>query len=147
MPTQLSSVHHELILNGHRVEGYADESPPVELETVMLAEVKRGKDGTMYSMGTGSRGASITVKLLPTSRSSAFFLRAHARIQQGAVIEWKGSYGDPELGFSTNLRGGVMTECPPGVTPDATVEIKFEFEECIPDFDGARFAPAPRRTL
>jgi len=143
MPTQLSNVHHKLVLNGHVVQGFSEDDPPVEFDAVTLAEITRGRDGTMYSMSTGMRGTAMTVKLLPTAPSVPFFMRAHAQIQQGTVIDWSGSYGDSALGASCTMTGGVMVECPPAISPGKTFEVKFEFEQTIPDFDGADFAPSP----
>ena len=143
MPSQLSYLNQHLILNGERITGFADEEPAVDLPNIALSKTKRGPDGTMFVMGTGAKGGEVTVKLLPTSPSVKTFMRAHAEIQQGARIDFEGSFSDDELGFSMLLRGGVLVEAPPGITPDMNPHFKFDFEEAVPEFDGAQFAPTP----
>ncbi len=144
MPTQLTHAHQVLIMNGVRVTGLADDENPVELPSIVLAEVKFGKDGTMFPMGTSMQGGEVMVKLLPTSPQVKDWMRKHAQIQQGARINWSGSYGDSQLGYSTLLEGGVLTEAPSGITPGgSSVEFKFQFEQITPQFDQAKFAPSP----
>ena len=143
MPNVLSHQHSRLTLNSHRVEGLALEDVPVEMPSIVLYDIVRGKDGTMYANGTGAKGGPVMVRLLPSSRSALQFLKWHSQIQDGAVIEFNGSWEDSENGYSTTLRGGYMTEAPSGLHPGQNAEFTFEFEEVIPDVDGARFDPAP----
>ena len=143
MPNQLSHLHSRLTINGNRIEGLSDNDVPVELPDIELFTVKRGKDGTMYSMGTGAKGGPVIIRLLPTSRSAVLFLKWHSQIQTGMALEFDGSWQDTENGYSSQLRGGVMTEAPSGLHPGKDAEFKFEFEEIIPEMDGANFDPAP----
>ena len=143
MPTELSYSHIDFRLNGERVVGYTDDGDPVEFDNITLAEIRRGKDGTMYTMGTGARGGKVTVRLLPTSLTAKSWLRKHAEILGGARLEWSGEYADSQQGWGVVLAGGVLTEAPPATTPDATLEFVFEFEEIKPNFDAAKFAPSP----
>lgn len=142
MTTQISSTHLDLVLNGIRFEGYADEDPPVDFDAIEVATVTRGKDGTMYSMGTGMQGGRVTVKLLPTSPTTARLIQLHSQIQRGGKITWRGTYGDPDLNIFTQLEGGVLVEAPPAVSPGKTAEFVFEFERAVPLFDAARFEPS-----
>ena len=143
MPTTLSHRHIVLIINGHRYEGYASDDSPVEFGDNELVNTERGKDGTLYGTDTSEIGTVLTVKLLPVSRSAIRVLQWYTDIQRGQRLEFEGSYGDNELNYSCQMRGGFLTQCPSMIVPGKTFEHMFEFEEVIPDVDGARFAPAP----
>lgn len=142
MTTQLSYLHSVLIINGERVTGFSEDDVPVELPDIDLSEAIFGQDGTMYTSGTAIIGGEVMVRLLPTSPAIPRFLRFHSEIQQGARIDFEGSWADPDLGYSTLMQGGVLRVCPPGISPNKTFEMTFDFEKLIPQFDGARFAPA-----
>ena len=130
-------------MNGERVEGLSDDSPPVELPQIDLVEETYGQDGTMYVMGTSRRGGDVVVKLLPTSTTTKNWLRDFTRIQNGARISYNGRYGDATLGYATRLRSGYMKQARPGVSPGQNAEFTFVFEELIAEFDGADFGPSP----
>ena len=85
----------------------------------------------------------VNIKLLPTSTSAKRVVRWFAERQRGARLYFSGSYGDPEINFHVQLKGGLLKQCPPSVVPNKTFEVIFEFEEIIPDYDGATFAGAP----
>ena len=142
MPNQLSHLHSVLTINGSRVEGLA-EGDPVTMPDITLFETKRGRDGTMYSQGTGAKGGEVMVKLLPSSRTAAAWLKLHAEIQAGTVIVFSGSWSDNQNGYSTLLRGGVLKSAPSGLHPGQDASFTFDFEEVIPQTDGANFDPAP----
>ena len=144
MTTTLSSRHINLILNGHRFTGYAEDDPPVEFPDMDLVETVTGRDGAMYANDTAMLGGDVTVKLLPTSESSKQVLRWLAQRQRGERLEFEGEYGDTALGYDVVLRGGVMKTCAPATVPGKTFEVVFAFEELIPNYDGARFAAAPQ---
>lgn len=143
MPTILSHRHIELVINGHRFDGYADDDSPVEFPDMELVDTQRGKDGTLYGTDTAMIGGEVTVKLLPVSQSAIRVLRWFDEIQRGARLEFEGNYGDAELNYSAQMRGGFLKRCPAMIDPGKTFEVVFEFEQIIPDMDGARFAPAP----
>ena len=77
------------------------------------------------------------------SRSATLFMKWHAQIQSGEVLEIKGSWDDNENGYTSVLRGGVLKMAPSGLHPNKNAEFVFDFEEIIPEFDGASFDPAP----
>ena len=141
MPTQLSHLKQVLILNGTRVSGLADASPPIDFPTIELLEDTWGKDGTLYTVATERLGGEVTIKLLPTSPDVKRFLRWFAQIQNGQRIRFEGSYGDPELNFSTLMQGGEMKSCPPTIIPGVDFEVMFVFEKLTPQYDSARFEP------
>ena len=132
------------ILNGHRVAGYADESPPVEMPIIEIETVVWGKDGTMMTNSTGRQGGEVKVKLLGTSTTTKFLMREWARIQRtGETVNWEGTYGDTLLNYRSLLRGGRLTMAPVTVSPEVTAEFTFVFEQIIPQFDTARFVTEP----
>lgn len=144
MPTILSSRHAELTINGHRFTGFSDDDPPVEFPDIELITTMRGRDGAMYASDTAIQGGEVTVKLLPTSQSAKQVLRWMTEILRGGRMLFQGSYADTELGYSVQLKGGMLKTAPPSVVPGKTYEATFEFEQLLPDYDGANFAPAPQ---
>ena len=104
-PNMLSHSHQQLIMNGERVSGLSDDDNPVELPNITLVEENYGSDGIMYVMGTSIKGGEVKVKLQPTSPHVKQWMRDFAQIQQGAVINYNGSYGDGNLGYNTVFRG------------------------------------------
>lgn len=143
MPTHISNINQTLILNNKRVVGLADDDSPVKLPDVESAKAVYGQDGTMYTHTTGMQGGEVSVMLLPTSRTAKEWLRDYARQLAGAVIVWRGSYGDNNLGYSTELLGGLMTKAPVGITPGSILTFMFQFEQLIPNYDNARFGRSP----
>lgn len=141
MAQQIDWVSMPLEINGHRVTGYASDEPPFDPETVQWIEDEFGPDGTLYGRLTGRRGGSVMLKLQPTSPSTQFFLRDVARIQNRERVFYEGSIGDPVLDFSVELKGGMMRSSHPFSVPGKTFEIEFVFEEIIPNYDNASFAP------
>ena len=55
MTNQLSHIHSVLTINGSRVQGLSDDDVPVELPDIDISEAKFGKDGTMYTIGSGMK--------------------------------------------------------------------------------------------
>ena len=143
MPSQTSHLKQTLEINGTVVTGLADDDPPVDIPEIELITTKFGQDGTLYAHATEVVGGEVMVKLLPTSQFAATVLRWNAEIQNGARLIFSGNYGDPELGYSMQMEGGVLTKCPPSVIPNKTFECTFMFEELRPQYDGAKFAPGP----
>ena len=143
MANQMSYRQSVLTLNDHRVEGLSDDDTPIEMPDIDLVEVTRGKDGTMSTMGTNAKGGEVTIRLLPTSRTALLFMKWHSQMQNGAVINVEGTWEDVENGYSSVLRGGVLKTAPAGISPGKNLEFVFEFEEILPDVDGASFDPAP----
>ena len=143
MTTQTSHRKCTLELMGETVTGLADDDPPVEIPQIEMITTKFGQDGTMYAHNLEILGGELMVKLLPTSPWCKKMLRWMAEMQNGMRLDFTGTYGDSELGFSTQLEGGVMTKCPPAVIPNQTFEVSFMFEEMRPQYDSAKFAASP----
>lgn len=143
MATIFSWRQIQLLLNGHRFTGFADEDPAVEFDSVDLAEITTGRDGTLHADDTGVLGGPVTIKLLPGSESVKQCLRWKAERDRGEHTEFEGTFADPTLGFSAALRGGIFMSCPTMTVPGQTFEVVFHFEEIVPDADGANFSPSP----
>ena len=125
-------------LNGHRFRGFSDDDRPIEFSTPEMFTRKRGKDGTLYGMATGMVGSEVRVRVAPTSPSAVWALGEKAQLNRGARTIYDGTYSDEQLGYAASLRGGIFVSCPPAIEPDVTFEILFEFEQVIPDVDGAQ---------
>ena len=142
MAQMISNRHQRLIINGETVTGLSKDKPPVELPLINLIEEDFASDGTLLAYGTSMRGGPVKVKLQPTSPQVKSWMRYHAQIQNGAIINFSGVYGDPRLGYDTLLRGGFMKEARPGVSPEQDAEFTFIFEETVPQFENAKFTPS-----
>lgn len=136
-----------LILNGHTVEGWADEDDALMFPQTTLANVTRGADGKMQASSTGNVGDGIEIKLLATSRSVAFFGKQVQHLKNGGRVVFNGTFIDNINNTTVSLERGVMTEAPDhaslGQGAAGTVTYKIEFEEIKPDFSGTRGYPAP----
>lgn len=142
MSTFVSIEDTDVVINGHTVEGWSDDADALTLPDVELASVTRGADGRMVASSTGNKGGEVTIKLLPNSPSTQFFSQRAAEIVGGAVIIFHGLIRNSRLGFSTRLSRGVLMTAPLGQTlgkgEAAAREFTFEFEEILPNYDGAR---------
>ena len=143
MPIQLSYNNIILTMNGERVVGLSEDDNPIELPDIELITDRFGRDGTLFVMGTSRQGGEVKVKLLPTSPTVKNWMIRHAEIQKGARIIWRGTLEDTERNFSIEMFGGFLKMAPPGVVPGADPEFVFVFEQLIPNFDNAQFAPSP----
>ena len=141
--TITSHLHQVLILNGHTFRKLADVERPIEIPTVIKATHKFGKDGALLATRTNHQGGELMVHLMPTSTSAKFVLRQASLIDNGANVEWTGSFNDQTNGTSILLQGGVLLECPPGTEPEGNFSIKFVFEQFVTNYDGAKFSQPP----
>ena len=146
MPKQNSIRHIDFTINGHRIDGWADDDPPYEFPDIDTVEIKYGKDGSLYASDTGIQGGEVMLKLLPDSRSTKQILRWFAERQRGTALEFTGSFNDTERGYSVQMKGGFLKRCPAGTSINKTFEPVFEFEQILPDYDAADFDPPPPAT-
>ena len=158
MSQVLSRAQIELIVNGHRVEGYADEDRPVEFPTGdEMATVQTGADGGVYATSVPMFGGAIMIRLQPASPSVQWFCNEKERWKQDningrPITVYEGTYSDPAQGRSATLEGGILQQCPDISEPGITFEIAIYFEKITPDLDSANFAakltsPATLATL
>ena len=126
-----------------KVQGFSDDDPPVELPDIPLLDETFGQDGTMYALGTSMQGGEVTVHLGPSSPTAVAWIRLLAQAQQGAVIEWNGTYDDVLNNYSTKFSGGFLKSGPPGITPGKNNDFVFVFEQITPHLDNADFSPPP----
>ena len=132
-------------LNGHQVEGWSQDEDALTMpDEVELATVTRGGDGQMFGASTAEIGGPITIKLLPTSPSTKFFLRQVERIRtNSAPNDWSGTVENVVLGYSVSLDGGILVRAPYGHTVGkgaaATRMFTIEFETVSPNYDAALF--------
>ena len=144
MPPHLNFRNQILTMNGARVSGLSDDDVPVDIPVIEVLTEVFGQDGTLYTRGNAKRGGPVTVKLLPISLHTKIWIRQFTEIMQdGAEIEYNGSWGNPEKGYTTLLRNGALKSAPPAISPGVNPEFMFVFEEIIPEFDDADFGAAP----
>lgn len=127
-----------LVLNGHTVTGYGDDTDALSLPNIDLANVVRGADGKMVSVSTGDKGGPLVIKLLPNSPSVAFFMNAVTAQLNGASVKWNGLIRDSINQVNVALYNGTLSNAPLGQTMgkgDAgNREFTFEFERITPDY-------------
>ena len=142
----LSHAHVELIINGHRFVGWAEDDPPYEWEFEDAAEFKEGQDGGLYGIGNPRLGGVLTFKLQPASPSTQWSmqqeqLRKNAHIEKSALRVYAGSFSDPVQSVSWQLEGGVIQMLPATRVPNQTYEGKIRFEKITANVDGGTFHP------
>ena len=83
-----SFAHIELILNGHRFTGWADEDPPFEFDFEESSDRTRGADGGMYALGMPTYGGTFTFKMFPyvSDHAVGHTARATAKRQPPATV-------------------------------------------------------------
>ena len=147
MSQVLSRAQINLVVNGHLVEGYADEDRPVEFPTGDdMAEVSVGADGGVYGTSVPMFGGPVAIRLQPASPSCQWFCNEKERWKQDnihgrPVTVYEGTYFDPAQGRSATLEGGILQQCPDISEPGQTFEVVIYFERITPDLDSANFAP------
>ena len=143
---RLSLEHTTLTLNGHEVQGWSEDSDALTgPDALELATVRRGATGQMAAFPTGDKGGPITIKLLPDSPSTAFFMQQAEVLRRGGAVRWEGSIQNPALGISAALLNGVMTTAPlwpaMGKGSVANHTFVFEFEQIVVNYDAPNFTP------
>ncbi len=146
MSLELSLRGATVIIGGHTVTGWADESDALSLPAIESAQITRGADGQLMAMSTGNQGGEVMVKLLATSVSARYFSQRFTEQVQGARFVWEGSirYADNTV---ISLSRGVLKTAPSGITMGtgevATQEFVFEFEQILMNRDIADVSSAP----
>ena len=138
-PVVLSWRHITLKINDHVFVSLASDDQPVTFPNMDLVDVVYGKSGEMYGNETGMLGGDVSVRVLPASRDAQQLLTWLAQRHKGSRRTFSGSFGDSHLGFSVQMRGGLMKSCTAASVPGADFEAVFAFQEIIPDYDGATF--------
>ena len=139
----------EIQFNGHTCEGWSDDEDSFTVPDVELYNVKRGADGKMMVLGTANKGGEVMLKFLPNSRSTQFFGQQASRIREGTLVQFDGSYNNPNSGLSVRFERGVLRVSPFGQTQGkgdaANREFTLEFESIVVNYDAARFSGPPSR--
>ena len=135
-------------LNGHVVQGWSEDADALSMpDEFEFATTRRGADGMLAAFGTGARGGEVAIKLLPTSPSAQFFMQQQTAILGGDRVVWDASIVNDETGASFTLTRGVLIKGPLGQNMGAgdfaNQTFTLDFEEIVPNYDGASFdAPA-----
>ena len=133
----------KLVLNGHEVTGWSDDTDAISFPNIDIASVKRGADGKMASSSSGEKGGPVVMKLLANSPSAKFFQNAATAQLNGAAVSWNGIFRDPINGISVAMTQGTLTNVPLGPTMGkgdvANKEFTIEFETVVADYSGASF--------
>ena len=142
-PITLSWRHISLVIGGYEFSGFAGDDQPVVFPTIEMVDPQFGKDGVLYGVDTGMLGGEVSVKLQMASGGVKQCLQWLAQRHKGVRRSFDGNFGDTELGFSVQMKGGLLKSCMSAGTPGGTFEATWVFQEIIPDYDGAQFNSDP----
>ena len=139
----LAVAHIDIILNGHQIQGPADEDKPYDLvDDGDLIDTKDGPDGAFYGTSRPRLGGDLTLMLQPTSPSTRWLINQRiardTAIENGSPLtEINGTYEDAAQGRSFVLTGGQLVTCPKGVHPGVTYQATIRFQRIVANFDAA----------
>ncbi len=142
-----SNANRQLIINGHRHVGFADEDRPIEYPSGEdMADLSYGPDGGQYGTSTVMFGGEVTIRLEPSSPSAQFWMKEkqmwkQAHIDGSAITTYQGSDNDPVFGVSARLVNGLLMRCPDMSEPGVTFEVVLAFERIIGNPDAGKFQP------
>ena len=141
----LSLEHTTVSLNGHEVKGWSEDTDALTMpDAFEVATVRRGATGDMAAFSTGDRGGPVSIKLLPNSPSTGFFMQQLEVMRKGGTTIWSGSIYNSRLNVSATLTRGVMTAGPlwpnMGKGEVANHTFTFEFEDISVNYDAPSFA-------
>ncbi len=132
-----------VILNGHLVTGWSDDTDALSMPDVTIANFTRGADGIMTGASTGDKGGPITIKLAPNSPSVQFFSALASLQQNGAATRYDGIIVYHDTGQTVQLIKGYHQNNPSGQTLGkgsfSSKMFVFEFERVIPNDQAANF--------
>lgn len=145
----LSIEHTNVRINGHEVTGWSEDSDALMVpDSFEFFTIRRGANGDMVALRNGARGGVVTIKLLPSSPSTVFFLQQAAALLRGAYTVFNGSIADSNLAYNIILRNGVLMTAPLGYTYGqgevSNREFTFEFERFEMNMDNAQSGPLIR---
>ena len=146
MTTMVGIEHAVVTLNGHTINGWANEGVAIEFPAEPTAEVTHSPDGKMMVVANGLRGGSITFRVMPTSVSAAWFAKKYQRRLNGIYDKYDGSSVDPQTNASATLTNGYFISGPMGQnmgTEFAAREYVMVFEQIKENLDAVEFTQAP----
>ena len=138
--------HVDLLLNGHRVVGWAEDDPPYDWDYEESSQRKRGQDGTLYGLSLPAFGGTFRGMLQPGSPSTRWCIQQE-QLRKNAIKDrmrprvFGGSFSDPAFGLSYTLSGGIIVIFPATMVANRSYEFSIEFEEITSSVDGAVFQP------
>ena len=145
----ISLVNTIVTINGHIVEGWADDSSALEFEDIDLHQGLHGPDGLALYNRTGRRGGMVTLKLLGNSVSTRYFMIDAERIKAGYKLEYSGNIFDCATLQEYGLLRGVMMRAPFGQSRGSDVapmmEFQFDFTQIVAIYDNVIATPVPSR--
>ena len=141
-----SNAHIDCVIDGHRVEGLADEERPFDFGDGddRFNIVRSRNDGGMYASANARVGGPFTLRLAPTSPTAAWLIERNeeqkrAQREGQAIRIFEITFSDSVQGRETRMEGCLLQKCPDQVEAGITFEVMFECEIIETNNDGARF--------
>lgn len=134
-------------INGHVVEGWADEDEALTFPSTTLANVTRGADGKLQASSTGNLGGPVEIKLLANSKSAAWFAAKVNHLKRGGRTVFNANLIDEVNNVNVVMGNGVLTDVmdAPSMGQGAagTMNYTIEFETIYPGYDATSFTTIP----
>ena len=134
-----SHAHVDLILNGTRIDTWADDDPPYDLETDDSANLTTGKAGRKYGNGEANFGGRLMIRLAPHSPGVKWLIEKEIERKKlldprgdgagrGFAQVFNGTLKDVVAQIDVKLTGGTIIKIPPRTIAGQTFEATFDFE-------------------
>ena len=145
----LSNAHLEHIIDGHRVEGLANEDRPIEFPTGRGFNniVRSDHDGGMYGTSLAMFGGPVIYRVTPNSPTCQWAIQRNQErkeaIKNASAIPTfaDASHANLVANWSADLSGGVLQDCPDIPEAGVTFEFTIEWELIDSNVDGGVFTP------
>ena len=148
----LAVAHIDILLNGHHVQGPADEENPYDLEDDgELFTAKDSPDGSFYGSSIPKLGGVLTLLLQPTSPTARWFMNLRSTrdnaLENGLSLPIiSGSYNDSVQGRKLTLTGGRLLQAPKLAKPAITYKGMIRFQRVISNLDAAIMTGSAQQT-
>lgn len=146
----LSDAHRDHRVNGHRIEGMADNERPIQLPSdVERYVITWGADGGMYARSKPQFGGPVIYRVLPTSVTAGWALGQRNLIDQADKLglehpKYEATDIQIVQGLTLGLFGGVMTMPPVGIEAgQASFEFTITYEVIVPNPEQATWERSP----
>jgi len=143
MATDFSLANGTLTLNSTVISGWSDDEDAFTIEPQEVGTVTYGADGKMTSTKTGTKGATITLKLKPNAASTIFLSTLFEQYKKNVSVIFSGTYVQHVNNTSLTLDNGVFISGPAyptmGKGAIANMEYQIAFETVAGNFVNANF--------
>ena len=148
MAQVISNAHIDIMIDGHRVQGLANEDRPFEYgDGSGLFNIERSEaDGGLYATTNAGAiiGGPFTLRLQPNSPTAAWLIERKMELKDAvennkAIRIFTITLSDNHQGRKTRFEGCLLDTCPDQTEANTTFEVMFECEKIVSNNAGAQF--------